>query len=163
MSEYNYCNLRGVVKDLIVRNAKFGSFEASKAALDKKYGKPYSTSPGGYASHFSYYKGFEEVAGINYLREADENRTLVYNGVKEITTKTLNYVTEPNCDKFVKMYGYDKKSDCCYSIIDSNNNGYVDKGDTIRLSHPEYAPTGGNAVKYNTIEKTIAEFLGLNL
>lgn len=124
MSEPIYCNLRGTVKDLIKRQAKFGSFKASKEALDKKYGTPRNTAPGGFANHYAYYnKNFDEVAGINYYRDADENNTLVYNGVKEITTKTLNYQTKPNGDKFVKMYGYDEKSNCCYSIMDSNNNG----------------------------------------
>lgn len=161
MSEPNYCNLRGTVKDLVTRQAKFGSFKASKAVLDNKYGIPRNTSPGGYSNHFAYYnKNFDEVAGINYYREANENNTLVYNGVKEITTKTLNYQTKPNGDKFVRMYGYDEKSGCCYSIMDSNNNGYVDNGDSIKLSQPEYSPEVGT--KYNRIEKTIAEFLGYN-
>ena len=166
MPEPNYCNLRGVVNNLITRQAKFGSFEASKAALDKKYGKPIGPDHGFQASHFAYYKNYDEIAGINYYMESNENNILVYNGVKEITTKTLNYVTEANGDKFVRMYGYDKKSNCCYSIIDSNKNGYVDNGDTVKLSQPECSPEGGNhyegAIKYNTITKTIAEFLGLN-
>lgn len=156
MARPDYCILKGAINDLVNRQAKFGSFKASKDALDNKYGKPFNTCPGGYANHFSYFKNSDEIAGINYYREADKNNILVCNGVKEITTKTLNYQTAPNQDKFIRMYGYDAKSDCCYSVFDSNNNGYVDKEDKIKLTYP-----ASDSLKYTEVEKTIAEFLGL--
>ena len=163
----DYCNLRGVVQDLVTKKSNFGSFQASKEALDKKYGKPYGPIYTNDNIHYDYHaKNGEQIAGINYERKiVKEDHIFIltdeHEGVKQITTENLIYSTNPNQDKFVRMNGYDAQTDCYYTILDSNNNGYVDEADTIELKHPEYSLGEVKQTKYTEIKKSIAEFLGL--
>lgn len=155
----DFGNLKGVVKDLVVKQTKFGSFKASKNALQKKYRCfEYDSNNTMFLNSYGERVAWARTPG--FFQEISISQPNGYNFYYRTRENPNGYTTTKCPDKFVTMGGYDQKSGCSYRIHDSNNNGFVDKEDRIEIFEYEAASIKDQE-ENKSIVKTIAEFLGL--
>ena len=135
--ELNLRDVKTVVKDMISRNAKFGSYSASQEKLRQTY----KTEKDNFGTVELYYDKNGEL-----IATCDRN-------IAEITDFsglcTCSYYVGKYSDKFHSIEFRVGSLFC--SLEDTNHNGKVDIKDKIKISESE---------SKTKIEKQISEFLG---